>query len=90
MERHNAILYEAMLKTLEDTQCEPGLALAWAVSAKNALQNQGAYSPNQLVFGCNTNVPNVLTDLPPALESITPSEIVRKNLEPYIKQERTM
>jgi len=55
--------------------------LAWAVSAKNALQNASGYSPNQLVFGRNTNMPTVLTDLPPALENTTASDIVRKNLE---------
>ena len=41
VERHNAILYETMSKTLDDVKCEQELALAWAVSAKNALQNQG-------------------------------------------------
>ena len=46
-------------------------ALAWAVSAKNALQNRGGYSPNQLVFGTNVNLPSVITDLASALESFT-------------------
>ena len=81
VERHNATLYEAMSKTLRDTNCDPEMALAWAVSAKNALLNNGGYSPNQLVFGFNTNFPCVISDLPPALEATTSSEIVRKNLE---------
>ena len=79
-ERHNAILFKTMSKTLVDTKCDPDLALAWAVSAKNALQNRNGFSPNQLVFGHNVNLPTVLTDLPPALESTTSSEIVRRNL----------
>ena len=81
VERHNGILYEAMMKTMKDTRCDADMALAWAVSAKNALQNSSGYSPNQLVFGQNTNMPTVLTDLPPALEATTSSEIVRRNLE---------
>ena len=79
-ERHNAILFETMSKTLEDAKCDPDLALAWAVSAKNALQNRSGYSPNQLVFGYNVNLPTVLTDLPPALEPTTSSNIIRRNL----------
>ena len=81
VERHNAILYEAMMKTLQDAKCDPEMALAWAVSAKNALQNKGGYSPNQLVFGFNTNLPSLISDLPPALSSTTSSEIIRRNLE---------
>ena len=55
VERHNGILYEAMVKTQKDVGCDPETALAWAVSAKNALQNHGGFSPNQLVFGHNVN-----------------------------------
>ena len=69
-------------------------ALAWAVSAKNGLQNVYGYSPNQLVFGENVNLPSVVTDLPPALEGTTSSERVREKLnvlhkarENYIKAE---
>lgn len=80
VERHNLILSESMLKTIEDIRCSPEVALAWAVSAKNALQNHGGFSPNQLVFGRNINIPSVLTDLPPALTSCTSSDIIRDNL----------
>ena len=78
--RHNATLYEAMTKTEQDAKCDRPTALAWAVSAKNALQNRGGYSPNQLVFGYNAILPTVITDLPPALEETTSSDIIRKNL----------
>ena len=50
VERHNLLLYEAMCKTVSDAQCEPKIALAWAVSAKNALQNNDGFCPNQLVL----------------------------------------
>ena len=49
-------------------------------SSLNALQNRNGFSPNQLVFGYNVNLPTVLTDLPPALELTTSSDIIRKNL----------
>jgi hypothetical protein len=68
-----------MMKTMEDAKVDMSTALAWAVSAKNALQNVNGYSPNQLVFGMNVNLPSVLTDRPPALESTT-SDIIRKKL----------
>ena len=57
------------------------LILAWAVPAKNALQNHGGYSPNQLVFDTNINLPSVITDLAPALESFTSSNIVKTKFE---------
>ena len=81
VERHNKILYETYIKTLDDTKCDPEVALSWACSAKNALSNQNGYSPNQLVFGFNVNLPTVLTDKLPSLTRTTSSEIVRKNLE---------
>ena len=68
VERNNKVLYEALMKTMEDAKCDLETALAWAVSAKHALQNHGRYSPNQLVFGTNVNLPSVITDLAPALE----------------------
>ena len=65
VERHK-FLAEAMQKTLDDVKCELDMALAWAVSAKNALQNCVGYSTNQLVFGRNVNMPAVLEDKLPA------------------------
>ena len=88
VERHNKVIYETMMKTKDDAKCEPEIALAWACSAKNALQNHDGYSPNQLVFGHNVNVPTVLTDSLPALATTTSNEIVRKTYRHYIMQER--
>ena len=80
VERHNAIMGEGVSKVVEDTSCSLEVALAWAVSAKNALQNLHGFSSNQLVFGRNPNFPSVLHDLLPALEAKTNSEIVAENL----------
>ena len=81
VERHNKVLAEAMQETLDVVKCELDMALAWVVSAKNALQNCGGYSPNQLMFGRNVNISTVLEDKLPALELNTSSDIIRKNLE---------
>ena len=76
-ERNNKVLYESLMKAMEDEKCDMEIGLAWAVSAKNALKNHSGYSTNQLVFGTNVNLPSVITDLALALESFTSSDIVR-------------
>ena len=43
------------------------------------MQNHGGYSPDQLLFGTKVNLPSVITDLAPALESFTSSDIARRN-----------
>ena len=94
VERGNAMLYETTMKTMEDVRCGSETALAWAVSAKNSLQNESGYSPNQLVLGQNGRLPSLLNDAPPALHSTTNSDLVRENLnalhkarENFIKSE---
>ena len=80
VERGNAMLYETMMKTMEDVNCNMETALAWAVSAKNTLQNISGYSPNQLVFGSNFILPSVDSDAPPAMNTATSSDLVRENV----------
>lgn len=79
-ERLNAVIGNIVRKILADSKCDLEVALAWAVSARNALTNYTGFSPNQLVFGHNPGLPNVLTSDPPALEPTSASEIVRNNL----------
>ena len=64
-----------------DVKCEPQIALGWAVRAKNALQNHGGFSPNELVLCHNINTSCNLTDKLPALESTTSSDIIWRNME---------
>lgn len=61
VERGNALLYETTMKTKEDAKCSLKTALAWAVSAKNSLQNCFGFSPNQLVLSRNITLPSVTT-----------------------------
>ena len=77
---NHRVLFESMMKTIDDCKCDLGTALAWAVCAKNCLQNVYGYSPNRLVFGSNVKLPSVITDLPPALVSTTSSDIICNNL----------
>ena len=58
--RHNLVVSESMKKTIQDVKCLPQVVLAWAISAKNSLQNHGGFSPNQLVVGHNINLPQFL------------------------------
>ena len=79
-ERHNGLLAQMVLKTMEDVNCAIEQALPWATSAKNALDNNSGFSPNQMVFGFNPNTPSALTNQLPALENATSSELVALNL----------
>ena len=67
-------------KIIEDTGCSIETALAWAVNAKNSLQNIYGFSPYQLVFGRNPTLPSVFTDKLPALEGVTSSQLVADHL----------
>ena len=69
-----------MKKSLEDTHCSFEIALAWAISAKNTLHSIHRFSPNELVFGRNPNLPSFLIDKLPALEGVSTSEVVASNL----------
>ena len=80
VERHYATLGFSVQKIMDDLKCDLSLAVAWAVSAKNALHNVHGLSPNQLVFGKNPYFPGVESNKPPALEEKTESEIVACNL----------
>jgi hypothetical protein len=79
-ERHNAVIGNMVKKIISEARCDIKTALAWAVNAKNCLHNVYGFSPAQLVFGKNPNLPSVLNDKPPALEGVTTSEQVAQNL----------
>ena len=80
VEKMNGVLANSVARIVDDTKCDVSTALAWAVSARNSLYNYAGFSPYQLVFGFNISFPNNLQNKPPALEQISNSEIVRKNL----------
>ena len=80
VERHNAVIENMILKITRDTNCSVENALVWIISAKNAFHNNLCYSPNQLVFGRNPNLPSVLTARPPALHTTTTNQLIADHL----------
>ena len=66
---HNQFLTNMSGKICDDVKCDYDVALAWAVSAKNALINHNGFRPAQLVFGKASNLPSTINDHLPALES---------------------
>ena len=79
-ERLNGVIGNLVEKIIDDTNCDLETALAWAVSARNALVNKSGFSPNQLVFGFNPAIPEVFHSDLPALEDVTASNMVLRNL----------
>lgn len=80
LERHNATLKEIMVKVKADIGCDWNTALGWALNAKNSLHSVHGYSPYQVAFGQNPNLPSVLSNTPPALEGTTMSGVVGKHI----------
>ncbi|XP_045105480.1 uncharacterized protein LOC123500989 [Portunus trituberculatus] len=80
-ERNHAVIDEMVNKIIaEQPDLSLKVALAWAVNAKNCLQMVAGFSPYQLVYGRNPNLPCTLSDELPALEGTTTSEVVAKHL----------
>ena len=77
-ERHNAILGDMIDRIIAGRRCSLQVAVASAVSSKNALANVYGFSPNQLVFGKNPNFPSNLINKLPALETPCQSEVVHQ------------
>ena len=64
------------------------MAVMWMVSAKNSLGMRDGHSPNQLVFGRNPNLPNVLGEnTPSSLERGLKEEYLRDTLNTILKLE---
>ena len=80
-ERSNGIIVEMVEKILEDTNCKVSSAVAWAVNAKNSLNNVHGFSPYQLVFGRNPILPGIEHDKLPALDDCNASKVVKEQLD---------
>ena len=71
-ERNHAVIDKIIQKLIcEKPELKLSTALSWAIHAKNNLMMVGGYSPYQLVYGRNPNIPSVLVNEPPALENKT-------------------
>ena len=91
VEKLNGVLADIVRKVMTDTGSDVETALAWAVAARNALDNNMGFSPNQMVFGRNPALPNVFNSALPALEPVESSDVVRKNLNAmYVARQEFM
>ena len=80
-ERNHATVDVMLERLIEDfPKMSEELLLCWANMAKNSIQMIYGYSSNQLVYGVNPNLPNVMTDGPPALEGRTMSEVFANHI----------
>ena len=80
-ERNHYVVDNCVQKMLEeDPRLDLNVALAWAVNAKNSMQNHLGYSPIQLVLGNHPNLPSVMVNQPPAFEEAEVSGTVIKHL----------
>ena len=70
-EEDDMVIYDVMtqvhvakdrLQELKD-ECKSSCALSWALMAKNSMCNSDGFSPYQLVFGWNPNLPSCLLAL---------------------------
>ena len=80
VERHNATLTETLKKMMEDSDLSWETAICWAVNAKNSLLSVHGFSPYQIVYGRNPNLPSVIVNKPPALEGETMCSFMGKHL----------
>ena len=95
-EKTVGILKESLRK-MRDEEVDDNTALRWVVCARNCLMNNGGFSPNQLVFGKNPILPNLMgeeSSSPASLENGTEEGMVRETLnamhkarEVFIKNE---
>ena len=79
-ERHNALIAHMTSKVQEDVGCSVSTALMWAIHAKNTLINVYGFSPYQLMFGTNPNIPGNSSNKLPAMSEHTCSNAVAEHL----------
>ena len=65
-ERMVGMVKEGLRKVKGERDVSRHMAMMWTVSAKNSLGMKDGYSPNQLVFGRNPNLPNLLGENTPS------------------------
>ena len=80
-ERHNAILADNVYRILEENKIPLQLAIHWACVAKNTLMNVYGFSPNQLVFCKNPDLPSThVNKIPANSNPETVSKYIADNL----------
>eukprot|EP00116_Pleurobrachia_bachei_P001516 sb/3461778/ len=80
VERHNGILGKMIRNTMEEGKVSLEIACSWATSAKNSLANQSGFSPHQLVFGHNPQMPTFV-DRESYQEEVCEDQVMEDNLK---------
>ena len=91
-EKTVGLLKESLRKMRDDEEIDLDMALRWVVSARNCLVNNGGFSPNQLVFGKNPSLPNLVgeeSSSPASREKGWEEKVVRDNLNAMHKARET-
>ena len=65
----------------EGVEWKREILLYWIVMARNTLQMVGGYSPHQLVFGRNSEIPIMKGDVSPIMTEELPDTSLREILE---------
>ena len=79
-EKTVGILKESMRKMRDEEDVSCKMALRWVVCARNCLVNNGGFSPNQLVFGRNPALPNLVGE-----ESSNPASREKGTEEGFVR-----
>lgn len=80
-EKWVGLIKDSLRKLKETGDLSRKVSLSWAVAAKNCLYDQKGYSPNQLVFGKNPALPNLMGEFQtPMAEEGNEERMVRENL----------
>lgn len=82
-EKTVGILKETWRKMVEEEGVDGSIAMRWAVCARNCLMSNGGFSPNQLVFGKNPSLPNLMgeeSSSPASREKGMEESIIRDTL----------
>ena len=78
VEKHNFVIGD---KIRADASINYDIAVAWAINAKNSLQNRNGFLPYQLAIGSNPQLPSILSDDFPALSFKPTYQIIKDNLQ---------
>ena len=81
VERLNFVIGDVLDKILTDTSINYDIAVAWAINAKNSLQNICGFSLYQLAIDGNPQLPCVLSEDLPALSSKPKYQIIKDKLQ---------
>ena len=78
-ERHNVIIANMVQQVQQESNCSFEIAML-GVFRQKCIKIVCRYSPNQLVFGKNSNIPTSLNSKLPSMEGKTSSQIIADNL----------